>query len=863
LKTQDYEVVCVDDDLDVLEITELNVQALGYKSVGFPNVEDAFLYIEKNQKKIVLILSDLRMDNQNGFDLKKKLRDVADDIPFTIITGYWTSEMSQDAMGLGVNSFIQKPATENVIGEQVNKFVPDRISQLDDDREMIEGFLEESSPMLDEIEQLILELEENPNSDQTLSTYFRLLHTVKGTASCVGLIQLGKYTHQYEDFIGELRNKSIPVTTKSINILLQGLDDLKYLFSETVKTLSDDFFDLDELTAKYSFTQDFGVVAEVSSEEEAGTQQVSERVGEDDKVTVSMNILNDFMEESGELTVIRNSILKTVKKIESKYRGDKDVEILNELLDGMYNVTSNIQGKIIDMRQVPLKNTFRPFKRLIRDLSKKLGKEVEFTIVGEELNVDNTIAKLYSNTLIHILRNSLDHGLETIEKRSAVGKATTGELSIIIKEVGEDIVMEIKDDGNGIDPEIIKKKAVEKGLYSDQEVSTMSTIEIVNIIFDSGFSTAEQVSDLSGRGVGMDMVRSSFEEMGGNVMVKSEKGLGSTFKLSIPIPKSVLIINALLVNSSNQHFIFHMDEVAEVIRHEFDSANSKLFTYDNKKMIEHNGEMIQLISLGAILCLESHDETPVSNIVVLRINGRKFGVLVDEIHEFEEVVSRNISETISSHKLYHGASLLGTGEVAMIISAEGIANSCGIDITLEKSKTLIDDDIVEVIEPLNEFMSFKYNNNDSLCIPIDQVERLTKIKTQSIEVVGSKLYVKYLDKVLPIIDPAQVIGLESGFDLRDLTDRNSLVDLEVIVTHYNGLKYGILVYELNEIQSTSESINTDTVDTDGGLVGSVFLEGRTVCILDLRYITLNYKKDFAVVDVKSIDNDDDSLAIAA
>jgi two-component system chemotaxis sensor kinase CheA len=280
-----------------------------------------------------------------------------------------------------------------------------------------------------------------------------------------GLVQLGNYTHKYEDFIGELRNKVIPVTTKSINILLQVLDDLKFLFKGTTDKLNDEFFDLEELTAKYSFTQDFGFVAEVS-EDGTENKKAVEKSLDDDKMTVSMKILNDFMEESGELTVIRNSILKTAEKIEGKYRGDNDVELLNELLDGMYNATLNIQGKIIDMRQVSLKNTFRPSKRLIRDLSKKLDKEVEIFVVGEELDFDNTIAKLYSNTLIHILRNSLDHGLETKQNRIIVGKSPAGDLQINIKEIGEDIFMEIKDDGNGIDPEIIKNKAIEKGLYT-------------------------------------------------------------------------------------------------------------------------------------------------------------------------------------------------------------------------------------------------------------------------------------------------------------------------------------------------------------------------------------------------------------
>ena len=841
-----YEIICVDDDLDVLDVTVMNVETLGYKAVGFKEVEEACKYISEHKKNIVLILSDLRMDNINGFEFKEKLKKCGSEIPFVIITGYWTNEMSLEAMALGINSFIQKPATVEIIGEQIDKFGSERIAQLDDEREMIQGFLEETTPMLDEIEQLILELEESPDSDQTLSVYFRLLHTIKGTASCVGLIELGNYTHKYEDFISEMRNKVIPVTTKSINILLQGLDDLKHLFEGTTKTLSDDFFDLDALTEKYAMNQDFGAVEEDQQSRPEATKSVTsekaeEKSKDDDKMIVSMSILNNFMEESGELTVIRNSILKTVKKIEGKYRGDHDVELLNELLDGMYNVTSNIQGKITEMRQVPLRNTFRPFKRLIRDLSKQLKKEVEFVVEGEELLVDNTVAKLYSNTLIHLLRNSLDHGLESPEEREAIHKERTGTIEISVKEVGEDIVMTIKDDGKGIDPDVIKRKAIEKELYSREEISELSHLEIINIIFDSGFSTAEQVSDLSGRGVGMDMVRSSFIDMGGNVFVQSEKGSGSTFTLTVPIPKSVLIINSLLVTAAEQSFIFPMDEVSEVIRYENDTNTSRMYEYEGKKLIEHNSETIHLVEMNDVLGLGPKKDSDVQNIVVLRINQRKFGIFVDEIHEFEEVVSRKISDSIDSSDLFHGASLLGTGEVAMIISAEGFASRCGFVVEDHSSSKFRLQEEETVIENHSEYMTFKYNDELPLCIPLEQVERLEKINSLNFEVVGSKLYTKYLDKVMPIIDPAHIIGLDTGFDMSKLCNNKADQEYDVIVANFNGKQYGLLVYELNEIKSSSESVNIDTIGQDG-LIGSVFLDGSTVCIIDLKFITEHFKK---------------------
>ncbi|MBT4791209.1 MAG: response regulator, partial [Halobacteriovoraceae bacterium] len=734
---KDFLIVCVDDDKDVLDVTVAILEDLGYQSVAFSLVEEAVEYIRENRQSISIILSDLRMDNINGFEFKKILQSFASEIPFVIVTGYWTKEMSAEAMATGVDAFVEKPITIPKLEEHIETFAAQRVELLIEEREMVEGFLEETSPMLDEIESLILELEEGLDPEQTLSVYFRLLHTIKGTASCVGLTILGKYTHEYEDFIGELRNKKFPVNTQTTNILLQGLDDLRVYFTHVEKKGSDLSLVIEDKLKVFS-SYNPAIDSTSTTKEETGIEKKEikdvKEVKKEDKMSISMGVLDAFMEESGELTVIRNTISKTVKQIETRYRGDAEIELLNELLDGMYSVTSNIQGKITEMRKVPLQTTFRPFKRLIRDTSKKLGKEVNFEIEGEELAVDNIIAKLYNNTLIHLLRNSLDHGLETPEVRESVGKDPVGQLKIKIFEEADFITLEIHDDGKGVDPEIIRKIALSKGLYTEKELAEKSELETINILFDSGFSTAEQVSDLSGRGVGMDMVRSSFEDMGGNIIVKSEVGVGSTFILTVPVPKSVLIVNTLSTVASNENFIFYMDDVSEVIYYQKETENSKKFTIDGKSILSHNGEMIELIPLCEVLGLDEPSELgDALSIVVLRVGTNRFGIIVDEIHEFEEVVSRSICKQIQSSKLFHGASLLGSSEVAMILSAEGIANH--LHLTLENN-VLEELAIVEDEKPIDEFMLFTYAPEEFLCVHLEDVERLEKIESSRVEQIG-------------------------------------------------------------------------------------------------------------------------------
>ena len=838
--TTNYEIICVDDDLDVLEVTCELVQKLGYTTQSFSDVLKAVDYVKDHQSSIMMILSDLRMDNNNGFDFKEILKNSGVDIPFVIITGYWTKEFSVTAMELGVDAFIEKPTTMENIDELIKKFALVRAQILDDEKEMVSGFIEETIPMLDEIESLILELEENPESEQTLSIYFRLLHTIKGTASCVGLSKLANYGHQYEDFIGELRSRTIPVNTGSINVLLKGLDDLKIIFNTVQSKGNDNEFNIEKMVEVFDPRKISDVVPVKKEEKKNGPKKDKEEKKEEDRMMVSMDILNDFMEESGELTVIRNTIVKTVKKIETKFRGDKDIETLNELLVGMYNITSNIQGKITQLRQVSLKNTFRPFKRLVRDLSKKLSKDVQLEIGGDELLVDNIVAKLYSNTLIHVVRNSLDHGLETPEQRKQKGKSAEGTLQFDVQEVGEDIHLKITDDGKGINPEVIKAKALEKGLFTEDELDLMSQEQIVNLIFASGFSTAENVSDLSGRGVGMDMVRGSFEALGGQVFVHSQVDQGSTFHMIVPVPKSVLIINSLLVDTCGKYFIFQMEDVAEVIRYEKELPHSKLYWVDGQKVISQNDEVIQIISLRKTLKLDSKEKPScedegVCNIVVIRCGEMKYGVEVDQIFEFEEVVLRKIPEDLVCSDLYLGASLLGMGDLAMVIDSSGLAKRSELELSNSVKQYEFDkEDVIEINEDLKEYMLFKTDHENTMGLPLEKVDRLEKFNPQDFSMTGNNTITNYYGNPLQIIDPAFVLGLKDKSLVEDL-DLHKKDLVSVIVVHSEKRKIGYLVYALDEIGKSYDEMNKDTVDVEG-LEGSVYLKETTVCILDTEFI---------------------------
>ena len=280
-------------------------------------------------------------------------------------------------------------------------------------------------------------------------------------------------------------------------------------------------------------------------------------------MSVSLGLLDEFNELSGEVTVLRNSIMKSFKVIETRLPNDPEVLLMGEMLEGMHKVIGSLQSKITEMRKFPLKMFFDNLKEL-SEMFQKMQVNMELIIEGDELRADNQVGNILSNTMIHLIPNLLIMGskIEMVEK---VGKDEKGIVSILATDCGEYLEILVKDDGRGISREKIERSAIEKGMGTAEEFSNYSDSRIFGLIFESGFSTAEVVTDISGRGVGMDMVKSSIEKAGGEIRVDSELGRGTTITLKIPYPKSVLIINSVLVSAANGHYLIRSDDVVEVV----------------------------------------------------------------------------------------------------------------------------------------------------------------------------------------------------------------------------------------------------------------------------------------------------------
>lgn len=865
----------------------LSQEQVDFEIKFFSSMLDALPFIERFYKRICCILSEDKKPEFDSISFYKSLSLNSQKIPFVVLTSQFNPAMTADAKALGIRGVIEKPFQSKDILKNLSGFCLERMKEMEDEFEMTEGFLEESRPMLDEIEGLILALEDEDEKTQFLQTYFRLLHTIKGTAACIGLGQLAAFTHEYETYITKITSGEIEISAQSVSVLLVGFDILQKYIKDIDETKSDEHLDTSTLISDFLSAQDLkfanipssqidpqkadekvpvcsGPVKEVtpqpSSSPSAGAGNVSKpnpNSQDQDKLTVAMSMLDQFMETSGELTVVRGAVAKTVSGLEANYRGDEEFERLKELLDSMYKISNNLQTQISEMRKVSLTSVFRPFKRLVRDLSNTLNKSIELELEGEDLLVDNIIAKIWSNTLIHLIRNSLDHGVESPAEREKKGKPETGKILVKAYEQGEYSCVEIQDDGKGLNTHVLKAKAAEKGLFTASELDSMSDNEIFNLIFHSGFSTAAVVSDVSGRGVGMDMVRSSVVDIGGEIKIKSKVDIGTTFTLRVPIPKSVMIINALVVNSARESYLISMDEVVEVLTLNKEAPHTKVLKVEDSVILQHHGVLYPLISINNIYDI-SYKMTDIENIsvVLMRSKKKSFALAVDKICDFEEVVMRKLAKYVQSSALYLGASLLGTGYPALILSSDGLTEKFDIQIDtslneIQKHQEARGSHLFESREySSSEFLLMKCFATDMYAIPLDQVIRIETMKSSEIQFTGDTPILYYRGELTKLILPYFSYQREKFYkDIQTQSDK----EFKLVMFSRNNRAHALLVSDIVDIYECHEDIHNNVTSTDG-LLGCIFVNDHAVSVIDLDALISGQKRMHKVIETESLDN---------
>ncbi len=588
-------------------------------------------------------------------------------------------------------------------------------SNLDEMREIVNDFILETEELLSGLDQDLVELEKTPDDPDLLNKIFRSVHTIKGAAGFLGFSQMVELVHHAEDVLNKLRHGELKVTPKINDAILKSADIIKLLLTD-IK--NNDIKDIDlsgilaELTNILSEKKIDTIPAkEESKKEEAAPKKLGEILVEEQVVTeeqleealesqvppklgevlvekkfatedqvqkalskqgaaaqppeqtirVDINRLDNVMNLVGEMVLGRNRLLQLVSKLEQQYEDNEIIGVLNETASHITLVTTDLQLAVMKTRMQPIKKVFSKFPRMVRDLAKDLGKEINLELIGEETELDKSVIEEIGDPLVHLVRNSIDHGIEMPDERHAAGKDKVGQVRLSAYYEGNNIVIEIKDDGKGMDVNRIKEKAIEKGMITSDDASRMSKKDIINFIFAPGFSTAQKVSDVSGRGVGMDVVKTNITKLNGLIDIDSDYGKGSV--ISIKLPLTIAIMQSLMVGTGNEIFALPLASVIETVR----ISNNDIQTVDRHEVIKLRNSVLPLVRLGDIFHI--HAENSKNGwlyVVVIGVAEKRVGIMVEKLYGQEEVVIKSLGEYVSP-KGIAGATILGDGRVTLII----------------------------------------------------------------------------------------------------------------------------------------------------------------------------------------------------
>lgn len=696
----------------------------------------------------------------------------------------------------------------------------DSLTEVDD--EDIQAFLIEGHDILNGMEQSILSFESTSNIDpQQFNQLYRGLHTLKGNCGFLPFPTLEAIAHSGETLLDTLRSRQQNFTSDIATILLQAIDSIRTIFQTIQATGKEGKNDYSALRAQLTALSQSQVAA---TEEEKITlldPQFSEPEpsSTDSTIRVSIDLLDRLMNLVGELVLARNRMLQL-----STLNQDASLLATSQHINF---VTNELQDSVMRSRMQPIQTLWRSLPRMIRDLSLSCGKSVQLELEGEDTELDRSLIAALKDPLTHLIRNCVDHGIEPPEMRSAMGKPTHGTIKLRAFQESGKINLELHDDGRGIDPSQLKLKSQQLGLISTTQADAMSDREAFELMFLPGFSTATEVTRLSGRGVGMDVVRRSLESVNGTVSVESELRKGTTFCLKIPL--TLAIISALLVTSGNEQFSIPQASIQELVRIEG--------TEVIKRSIEHllgvpvyklRGQILPLIDLNQVLELPTTvAESELLHIVVITADRYRFGLIVDAIEDTQEIVVKPLSKQLRSLTMFTGATVLGDGTVSLILDVIGLAQYAEID----EQQTIIETAIEEDAQECQLVLLVKASQGSPMGILMTQATRLESIPINKIEQVGEQFLMQYRDLIVSLIDlPALLSGVPRLAQLNQELDDH----LWVVVITLEDRTIGLIVDAIVDI--VEASLGVTSLANRPGVQYYATVKGQITEILDLREI---------------------------
>lgn len=577
----------------------------------------------------------------------------------------------------------------------------------------------------------------------------------------------------------------------------------------------------------------------------------------DSVVRVNVNVIDKIMNLVGELVLNRNQVLQYSNANHEKHE-------LTRLSQQLNNITSELQEQVMSTRMQPIGSILTKFERLVRDFSHSHSKKIDLELKGHETELDKTLIEAIRDPLVHIVRNAVDHGIESIEERLHAGKPERGTIGIKAYNESGQVTIEVTDDGHGLNVEKIKSKAIEKNIYTSEQLEKMSEQQIFGLIFNPGFSTAESITDISGRGVGMDVVKTNVEKIGGNITVTSEEGIGTSFKMRIPL--TLAIVPALIVRNNGQSFAIPQVNLVELVRLEGSKELSKVEQISGSEFLRLRGNLTPLFRLEKSLELNKVeekynkliksvedysfknekstelrvDDDSSLNIAILNAENNYFGIIIDEILDTEEIVVKPI-ESIKGLSIFSGATIMGDGRVSLILDAFGFLNKFTILKDFKKENDIILKKQIETIEHIGEMQEnilFKLFDDRVYALPLSLVSRLEEFSFDRIEKIGDAPIIRYLDAPMPLVNLESSLGLNAHSSL-DNPNKDKDSKLLCIVTTIIGKNYGLVVKEILDISIDNVEIDDSAVDREG-ILGTIYVQNKTVSMIDL-YSILNDK----------------------
>lgn len=724
--------------------------------------------------------------------------------------------------------------------------------------DLLREFVTETNESLDVVDVELVRFEQDPNNARILDNIFRLVHTIKGTCGFLGLPRLEALAHAAETVMGKFRD-GMPATHEAVSVILATIDRIKEILAsleheqrEPEGSDSDLIADLHSIAERAAKPEHKEIATteqalgrplrpgEVSLEElerafqetpvdprpakKAKPAAAQEPLKEEESVKssaqsirVTVDTIEQLMTMVSELVLTRNQLLEIVRRY-----GDSEFKTP---LQRLSNVTAELQEGVMKTRMQPIGSAWQKFPRIVRDLAHDLGKEIELELQGAETELDRQVLDQIRDPLTHMLRNSADHGLETPAERRATGKPPQGHIRLAAYHEGGHIIIQVSDDGRGLDTARIKAKAIAQGLVSEAEADKLSDAQIHKFIFSAGFSTAQTVTSVSGRGVGMDVVRNNIDQIGGTIDVKSVAGQGVSFIIKIPL--TLAIVAALIVEVGGSRFAIPQIAVVELVRAR-KGGDHRIERIKDTAVLRLRDKLLPLARLSKLLGidgkkgLDGKDAIEGAYIVVTQVGSQTFGIVVDSVFHTEEIVVKPMSSKLRDIPMFSGNTILGDGSVIMIIDPNGVARSLGSAVAthVAAAERAQAQNAEESDDDTTSMLLFRAGSSQPKAVPLSLITRLEEIDARKIELSNGRHMVQYRGQLMPLVS------------MTDKPVRNE--GAQPLLVFSDGVRSMALVVD-EIVDIVEDRLDIQVGSGNPGVLGSAVIKGQATEIVDVAH----------------------------